>query len=124
MPYSDPCKCESFEEHGRLQFRERLRQRPQSTTVVDCVCNVLNDYVDFATEEKKSDEDVTLLFNKIRFLIPSAIACQAQRIEQLADLAIIPKEDENWELHTSRRVGMLTNRLKHLRDPDLKNMNT
>ena len=84
---------------------------------LDCVCNVLDAYVDFATEKKKSDEDIDQLFDKIRVLLPAAVACQAQRIEKLAKYSLDKTEPEE-------RIRSLADWSHHIDDPDMKNLQT
>ena len=101
------CKAVTSEEWAALVHGD--------PAIAECVCEVLDAYVDFATEEKRSEEDVDLLFDKVRRLLPSAIACQAQRIEKLAKYAV---EKPN----TGARVRSLADWVHHIENPDMKNM--
>ena len=107
-----PCHCESSPYKAELD--SGALGNPKK---VDCVCDVLDAYVDFASEIKKSDEDVDQLFNKTRHLLPAAIACQALRIEKLAKYSVGKTE-------TRDRIISLSNWVKHIDEPDMKNLNT
>ena len=55
---------------------------------LDCVCNYLNEYVDFATGKRSSDNDVNKLFEKTKLYAGISLAVEGKRIAGAAGVRI------------------------------------
>lgn len=84
---SDKCYPEK-----QPSYEEMISYKPENTKKqVECTCNYLKDYVDFATEERSTDTDVDKLFEKTRHMAAFSVQSESGRIHSEIAVNLTPE---------------------------------